>query len=55
MWEAFFTDGEATVYGDSPALATILASSKDCCDETTPQGACCAPKPELDSSAPCCG
>lgn len=55
MWEAFFTDGEATVYGDSPALATLKSGSEDCCDETTPQGACCEPKPELDASAPCCG
>ena len=33
VWEAFFTDGEATVYGDSPALGT-LADSLDgdkCC------------------------
>jgi len=54
-WEAFFTDGEATVYGDSPALATLTAGSDDCCDETTPQAECCEPKTELPASAPCCG
>jgi catechol 2,3-dioxygenase-like lactoylglutathione lyase family enzyme len=34
VWEAFFTDGEATVYGDSPALAAIA-------EETGAR--CCAP------------
>ena len=33
VWEAFFTDGEATVYGDSPALATLTDDETDdrCC------------------------
>ena len=33
VWEAFFTDGESTVYGDSPALSTITEESGDdrCC------------------------
>jgi catechol 2,3-dioxygenase-like lactoylglutathione lyase family enzyme len=35
VWEAFFTDGEATVYGDSPALETLSG--------TTPSGKCCVP------------
>ena len=55
VWETFFTDGEATIYGDSPALATLAAEAEACCDETTPQGVCCEPKPELPASAPCCG
>ena len=55
VWETFFTDGEATIYGDSPALATLAADTADCCDETTPQGVCCEPKSELPASAPCCG
>lgn len=62
-WEAFFTDGEAAVYGDSPALAALSAGpgeaggpgEKDCCDSATPQGVCCAPKAELPPAAPCCG
>jgi len=36
VWEAFFTNGEATVYGDSPALGT-LADSLD-------GDQCCLPK-----------
>ena len=35
VWEAFFTSGEATVYGDSPALSAI--------SENAGQAACCAP------------
>ena len=26
VWEAFYTDGEATTYGDSPALANLAAA-----------------------------
>jgi catechol 2,3-dioxygenase-like lactoylglutathione lyase family enzyme len=57
IWEAFFTDGEAIVYGDSPAL-NVLAAGEDeaaCCDSGTPQGACCEPKADLPAGAPCCG
>ena len=33
VWEAFFTDGEATTYGDSPALGTLgdNLQSDRCC------------------------
>lgn len=31
IWEAFFTNGEATVYGDSPALDTISPAETRCC------------------------
>lgn len=33
VWEAFFTDREASVYGDSPALGTLSDSLSDdkCC------------------------
>lgn len=33
VWEAFLTSGEATVYGDSPALATLSDSlgAEQCC------------------------
>jgi catechol 2,3-dioxygenase-like lactoylglutathione lyase family enzyme len=34
-WEAFLTSGEATVYGDGPALAAL--------GDSTAPGACCAP------------
>ena len=35
VWEAFYTDGEATTYGDSPALGTLA--------ESLPEKACCLP------------
>jgi hypothetical protein len=33
VWEAFYTNGEATVYGDSPALDTLAepAAATRCC------------------------
>ena len=31
VWEAFFTDGQATHYGDSPDLASLAASTDSCC------------------------
>ena len=32
VWEAFYTDGEATTYGDSPAVESLSASpSAKCC------------------------
>lgn len=31
VWEAFFTDGESTVYGDSPALGTLSDCLGDKC------------------------
>ena len=37
VWEAFFTDGEATVYGDSPALGTLADSLSE--------ASCCLPGP----------
>ncbi len=42
----------------SGAAATSAAASKDdasCCDDTTPQGVCCAPKDDRPADAPCCG
>ena len=48
VWEAFLTNGEATVYGDSPALdamSTKAAASN-----------CCAPAmPSTESSTTSCG
>jgi catechol 2,3-dioxygenase-like lactoylglutathione lyase family enzyme len=35
IWETFLTDGEATVYGDSPALGTLA--------DSLPETACCVP------------
>ncbi len=53
MWEAFLTTGESTVYGDRVDLASHT-SGDTCCTQETPQGVCCAPKPELARDAPCC-
>jgi catechol 2,3-dioxygenase-like lactoylglutathione lyase family enzyme len=54
-WETFLTTGESTVYGDSVDLGPIRTTSGACCTPETPQDACCAVKPELPASAPCCG
>lgn len=46
VWEAFLTNGDATVYGDSPALGAL--------SKTAAEGACCAPAlPAADLR--CCG
>jgi catechol 2,3-dioxygenase-like lactoylglutathione lyase family enzyme len=41
VWEAFFTDGEATVYGDSPILSPITDEPADdrCCIPTAAKAA----------------
>ena len=31
VWEAFYTDGEATTYGDRPALERLAARETACC------------------------
>ena len=46
VWEAFLTNGDATVYGDSPALAALSTNAAD--------GACCAPAGPAQSAS-CCG
>lgn len=46
VWEAFLTNGDATVYGDSPALAALSANAAD--------GACCAPAVPAQTVS-CCG
>ncbi|MES2326219.1 MAG: ArsI/CadI family heavy metal resistance metalloenzyme [Pseudomonadota bacterium] len=47
VWEAFYSDGEATVYGESPELSALSANAS----ETT----CCAPAmPQHRSAAACC-
>ena len=53
-WETFLTTGESTVYGDSADLGAIRTTAAVCCTPETPQGACCAPKPELAATAACC-
>ena len=46
VWEAFLTSGEATVYGDSPALAALSANAAE--------GVCCAPAVPVQTAS-CCG
>ena len=47
VWEAFFTNGEATVYGDSPGLSALSANASD--------AACCAPAmPAAQAPVACC-
>jgi catechol 2,3-dioxygenase-like lactoylglutathione lyase family enzyme len=50
-WEVFLTTGDSTVYGDSIDLGPIRVASAACCLPETPQGSCCAPKPELAADA----
>ena len=48
VWEAFFTNGEATVYGDSPALGAMSAKAA--------ASNCCAPAmPSATTSTTSCG
>jgi catechol 2,3-dioxygenase-like lactoylglutathione lyase family enzyme len=69
-WEAFHTIGRvATYHGakdqcdlgsargvDLKALSGAeQTDAETCCDATTPQGVCCAPKTDRPADAPCCG
>ncbi|MFC7537883.1 ArsI/CadI family heavy metal resistance metalloenzyme [Sphingomonas sp. GCM10030256] len=46
VWEAFFTNGEATVYGDSPALTALSGNAAE--------NACCTPA-LAPAKISCCG
>ena len=46
VWEAFLTNGEATVYGDSPALNAVSDNAAD--------NTCCAPAMPA-ARVSCCG
>jgi catechol 2,3-dioxygenase-like lactoylglutathione lyase family enzyme len=54
-WETFLTTGESSVYGDGVDPGSIRTTGGACCTPETPQSACCAPKPERDPDAACCG
>jgi catechol 2,3-dioxygenase-like lactoylglutathione lyase family enzyme len=48
VWETFLTNGEATVYGDSPALSALSANAS--------ASTCCAPTmPAAQAASSCCG
>jgi catechol 2,3-dioxygenase-like lactoylglutathione lyase family enzyme len=55
LWESFLTLGESTVYGVDAQFDAEKEGASASCTPRTPQGACCAPKPELPVEAPCCG
>jgi catechol 2,3-dioxygenase-like lactoylglutathione lyase family enzyme len=52
VWEAFLTLGESTIYGSSPALASLSAQSVNATAD-----ACCVPAlpASAEASASCCG
>jgi hypothetical protein len=43
------------VCSSSRVLPGAVEAEAACCTPSTPQGACCPPKPELAEEAPCCG
>jgi catechol 2,3-dioxygenase-like lactoylglutathione lyase family enzyme len=48
VWEAFLTNGDATVYGDSPGLEALSPNASE--------STCCAPAiPAAEASPACCG
>ena len=53
-WETFLTTGDSTVYGDSADLGAIRTTAAARGTPETPQGACCAPKPEMPAGTACC-
>jgi catechol 2,3-dioxygenase-like lactoylglutathione lyase family enzyme len=53
-WEAYHTMEDAQIYGVSHSESDAMTEAA-CCTPETPQGVCCAPKPELAASAACCG
>ena len=46
VWEAFHTNGDATIYGDSPALSALSVSAA--------ADACCAPAMSAPAARACC-
>ena len=47
VWEAFLTNGDSTVYGESPHLANLASAN-------AAASACCAPKVEAQTVKSCC-
>lgn len=46
VWEAFYTNGEATTYGDSPELSALSSNASD--------ATCCAPAMPQQAATGCC-
>ena len=59
VWEAFLTNGEATVYGDSPPLAALSpnAAETNCCAPALPAGqeGLSEAEPDRPANPSCCG
>jgi hypothetical protein len=53
-WEAYHTMEDAQIYSGSDVASDPVIEAA-CCTPATSQGVCCAPKPELAATAPCCG
>lgn len=53
-WEAYHTMEDAQIYSASDSAKESVDEGA-CCTPETVQGVCCAPKPELAATAPCCG
>lgn len=47
VWEAFLTNGESTVYGESPGIAGLASANAE-------SATCCAPAVTAPASSGCC-
>ena len=57
VWEAFFTNGDATVYGDNVDLSAISGNAAEatCCAPSLPKSdACCEPRQDRSAEVSCC-
>jgi catechol-2,3-dioxygenase len=50
-WEAYHAMADAQICSSNDDAVEAVGA---CCTPETPQGACCAPKPELATETPCC-
>ena len=57
VWETFLTNGDATVYGDSPALNALSdnAAEGSCCAPAMPAAATVVAEPTPADAVKCCG
>jgi len=56
IWEAFFTSGDATTYGDSPHLSALSdrATEGNCCTPVQTQSGCCGAETKAPAKSKCC-
>jgi catechol 2,3-dioxygenase-like lactoylglutathione lyase family enzyme len=57
VWEAFLTNGDATIYGDSPALGALSANAAEdsCCAPAMPKDTASRAPQEAQPATACCG